>query len=97
LRLRGPLPLALVPLFLTVLLVWQAVREDTYAGDGSSNWETHSSGRALLVVGVLINVGAAVTMFVLRDRGRAAWAISIPAMVIGVIAGLAGLIAISAN
>jgi hypothetical protein len=51
----------------------------------------------LWVVGVLINVGAAVTMFVLRDRGRAAWVISIPAMAIGVVAGLAGLVAISAD
>jgi hypothetical protein len=94
---RGPLPLALVPLFLIALLVWQAASEDTYVGDGSSNWENHSSGRTLWVVGVLINVGAAVTMFVLRDRGRAAWAISIPAMAIGVVAGLAGLVAISAD
>jgi hypothetical protein len=97
LRLGGPLPLALVPLFLISVLIWQAGREDQYVGDGSSNWETHSSERALLVVAVLINVGAALAMFVVRDRGRAGWAVAIPAMLVGVVAAVVGFVAISAN
>jgi uncharacterized membrane protein YecN with MAPEG domain len=89
LRLGGPLPLALVPSFVTVLLIWQAAR--------GSNWETHDSGRAWLVAAVLINVAAVVTTFVVRDRGRAGWAIAFFALVVGIVAGLVGLVAISAN
>lgn len=96
-RLRGPLPLALVPAFLTVLLIWLAAREDTYVDQGTSNWETHDSGRATFVVAVVIDLAAVVAIYVARDRGRAGWAIALIAMGVSVVAGLVGLVAISAN
>jgi hypothetical protein len=96
-RLRGPLPLALIPLFVICLLIWLAVREDTYVDQGTSNWETHSSGRAALVVSVLINLAAVVAIFVVRGRGWAGWAISTVAILAGLVAGAVGVLAISAN
>jgi hypothetical protein len=97
LRLRGPLPLALVPVFLTVVLTWFAAREDTYVDQGTSNWETHDSGRTTFVAAVVIELAAVVAIYVARDRGRVGWAIALIAMAVSVVAGLVGLVAISAN
>jgi nicotinamide riboside transporter PnuC len=96
LRLRGP-PLPVVPLLMIGLLVWHAGREDSYTDDGSSYWETHPSGRAALVIAVLINLGVLATLFVSRRAGRAAWAIDGVAMVVGVVAAAFAFIALSAN
>ena len=65
-RPRAEWALAALPLGVTFLLIRHSASDDQYFANGQSYWETHSSGRAVVVIAALVNIGAAVA--VLRDR-----------------------------
>jgi hypothetical protein len=89
---RGAAGLAAIPAFFAAALVWHAASDDAYYNDGQSYWSSHSDGRWVFGLAVVINVGAAVAILA-RPR---VWLASV-LIVVGFLAGYVGWVVITAN
>ena len=89
---RAEWALAALPVLLSGLLIRHAASDDSYFDDGRSYWETHSSGRVVLVIAVLINLAAVATIL----RARRLWP-GIFLTVLGLLASFVAWVAITAN
>ena len=90
-RPRAEWALAAIPLGVTFLLIRHSASDDQYFETGQSYWDTHSSGRAVVVIAALINITAAIA--VLWNR------LILGTLLIGVgfVASVVAWIAITAN
>ncbi|HET9324148.1 MAG TPA: hypothetical protein VFO03_09735 [Gaiellaceae bacterium] len=89
--------LAVVPGLVVVALVLRAASDDRYYQDGRSYWETHGDHRAFFVLMVGVNVVAVSALISTAIRDRPALWIGVVLVCMGLVAGFAGLVSITAN